>query len=235
MTNRVTKAALAIGILLSLGASSTLADFHGGDNRHGGGRNWEGPPARVDRSFELDRRYSHDHYYPPRGSFVDRLPRAPLVVPYRGTNYYFHGGSWYRPSGPRFVVVAPPIGLSISVLPPYYTTLWVGGAPYYYADGVYYNWHPAERSYVVVDPPRESEVVSPPPEPEQLFIYPKEAQSEQQQATDRYQCHRWAVDQTGFDPSQPGDDLAQSEMAAKRADYQRASKACLEARGYSVR
>lgn len=33
------------------------------------------------------------------------------------------------------------------------------------------------------------------------FIYPKAGQSEQQQSKDRYECHEWAVSQTGFDPS----------------------------------
>lgn len=35
----------------------------------------------------------------------------------------------------------------------------------------------------------------------QMFIYPKNNQSQAQQNKDRYECHRWAVQQTGFDPS----------------------------------
>ncbi len=35
----------------------------------------------------------------------------------------------------------------------------------------------------------------------QVFIYPKNNQSQAQQDKDRYECHRWAVQQTGFDPS----------------------------------
>lgn len=34
-----------------------------------------------------------------------------------------------------------------------------------------------------------------------LYIYPKNGQSEKQQKRDRYECHVWAADQTGFDPS----------------------------------
>jgi hypothetical protein len=37
----------------------------------------------------------------------------------------------------------------------------------------------------------------------QIFIYPKNDQSQAQQDKDRYECHRWAVQQTGFDPSVP--------------------------------
>ncbi len=34
-----------------------------------------------------------------------------------------------------------------------------------------------------------------------LFIYPSKGQSQEQQDRDRYECHNWAVQQTGFDPS----------------------------------
>jgi hypothetical protein len=35
---------------------------------------------------------------------------------------------------------------------------------------------------------------------QQLFIYPQRGQSPQQQQQDRFECHQWAVQQTGFDP-----------------------------------
>jgi hypothetical protein len=34
-----------------------------------------------------------------------------------------------------------------------------------------------------------------------VFIYPARGQSAEQQNRDRYQCHTWAVQQTGFDPT----------------------------------
>ena len=34
-----------------------------------------------------------------------------------------------------------------------------------------------------------------------MFIYPGKGQSQAQQDKDRYECHSWAVQQTGFDPS----------------------------------
>lgn len=224
-----------LSVLLAILLGTCLPPAYADRDRDHDHRRASPPPARVDRGYQLDPRHHHDRFYPSRGLIVDRLPPGHIVVPYRSERYHFHGGVWYRPSGSRFVVVAPPIGLSVSILPPFYTTLWVGGAPYFYADGVYYRWRPAERHYVVVEPPRESEITALPPEPEQLFVYPKEGQSEQQQATDRYECHRWAANQSGFDPTQPGSGWPESEYGAKRADYQRATKACLEARGYSVR
>jgi len=49
-----------------------------------------------------------------------------------------------------------------------------------------------------------SRPVAPPPQPEtQVFVYPLQGQSTDLQDRDRYECHNWAVQQTGFDPSAP--------------------------------
>jgi hypothetical protein len=44
-----------------------------------------------------------------------------------------------------------------------------------------------------------------------LFIYPAAGQSAEQQRQDTLECRQWAIDQTGFDPSNPGQD-ARAEM-----------------------
>src|SRR5580693_5421753 len=44
----------------------------------------------------------------------------------------------------------------------------------------------------------------PPAAPAQLVVYPAKGQSPEQLERDRYECHVWAVQQSGFDPSQPG-------------------------------
>jgi hypothetical protein len=36
-----------------------------------------------------------------------------------------------------------------------------------------------------------------------VYVYPNDGQSEAQSDRDRYECHLWAVRETGFDPSQP--------------------------------
>jgi hypothetical protein len=36
-----------------------------------------------------------------------------------------------------------------------------------------------------------------------MYVYPAKGQSQQKQNQDRYECHTWAVQQTGFDPSNP--------------------------------
>ena len=62
-----------------------------------------------------------------------------------------------------------------------------------------------------------------------MFIYPREGQSAEERDQDRYECHLWSRDQTGFDPSKTNSNF---ELAA---DYNRAMAACLEGRGYTVK
>jgi hypothetical protein len=203
---------------------------HRGDEHSGGNqdRNWQQENYRG-----WDTRYNHNRYYPAHGHYVSSLPRDYHTAYYHRSPYYFSEGVWYRPYGAYFSVIAPPIGLVIPILPPYYTTLWVGGIPYYYANETYYTYYPS-GGYIVTDPPK-NEVSTAPPEADWLYSYPSKAQSEQQQADDRYACHRWALGQTGYDPTLPLGGVAESQTAQKRSDYQRALGACLEGRGYSVK
>ncbi|MBM4333737.1 MAG: hypothetical protein FJ117_21400 [Deltaproteobacteria bacterium] len=207
--------ALLSGVILSGWTPAAYADDRG--SRH--------------REFR-DSRHRHDRYYPARGQVIRELPRHHRVVVHKGTRFYFSGGVWFRPQGPRFAIVVPPVGLFVPFLPPYFTTIWVGGVLYYYANEVYY----AHRGdgYVVVEPPNK-EVSEAPPAADQMFIYPRLGQSEQKQADDRYECHLWAKEQTGFDPTQPPGSTPETQNAQKRANYQRAMSACLDGRGYTVK
>ena len=194
-------------------------------------RSDEKPP----KGYRMDNRYGHDRYYPRPGYDVIKLPPKSYNIRYRDSRYYFHGGIWYRPIGTRFVVIAPPIGIVVPFLPAFYTTIWFGGIPYYYANDVYYVWDAGRNGYVVTNPPPQINEEQPPLVADELYIYPKQGQSEQQQANDRYACHDWGVKQTGYDPTRPPGNVSQAELNMKREDYQRAMKACLEGRGYSVR
>jgi hypothetical protein len=62
-----------------------------------------------------------------------------------------------------------------------------------------------------------------------LIVYPKNGQTEVQIAKDKFECHQWAVGQTGYDPTANA-----PAAASKRIDYMRAQVACLNGRGYSV-
>lgn len=68
-----------------------------------------------------------------------------------------------------------------------------------------------------------------------LEVTPQKGQSADQQRQDRYECYRWAVGQTGFDPTQPRGGMPPDRAVSGRSDYQRAMIACLQARGYLVR
>src|ERR1700722_1048459 len=51
----------------------------------------------------------------------------------------------------------------------------------------------------VTPPPRTYAVPAPPPQ--RVFVYPANGQSAEQTERDRYECHVWAVQETGVDPS----------------------------------
>ncbi len=241
--------AIGVGILAALFCAQLLAvasaDDHGpGPGTRSGPGRPAGPggarPAFDGRGQVLDQRYNHGHYYPPIGSVSSSLPGEYRPYFRGGNRYYFNGGIWYAPRGPGFVVVVPPPGLVISVLPPYYSTVWIAGNPYYYADNVYYTWQPDQNGYAVVDPPTDADQPSAPPPPEapnageDLIVYPKNGQSKDQQAADRFECHGWAKNQTGFDPTLAGGGVQGGDVDRSRSNYNRALSACLQGRGYQV-
>jgi hypothetical protein len=220
---RVIAATLLAACLAAPALANNAPHGHGEYGPHGGAQ------------MHYDTRHQHNQYYPVHGAPVHALPHGAYAVPWHGGNYWYHGGIWYAPYGPSWVVVAPPIGIYVPFLPPFYTTVWFGGIPYYYANDAYYVWHEQERSYEVVDPPGSSGPSTQPPAPADVFMYPRAGQTPEQQDRDRYECHRWAADQTGFDPTRPEGGVPVSDAAVKRADYFRAMTACLEGRGYSVK
>jgi len=192
--------------------------------------------------YVLDNRYQHNHYYPPHGASFHAVPPGGARIYYRGSPYFFHGGAWYRPWGGHFMVVAPPFGIGIRMLPPFYTTVWFGGVRYYYADDTYYLWHPDTQEYVVTEPPPGADGAGDANAANyasaasaDLYAYPNRGQNAELQASDRFECHAWAVKQSGFDPTQPLGGVAPADASNRRADYQRAEQACLEGRGYTVR
>lgn len=227
-TARERNHALDAVVRVALAASSLAAAFHAS----------AAPPHYQSPHWVLDARYHHDHYYPAHGYVVAALPAGHVPIAFRGVNYYYHGGVWFRAVGPRFSVVIPPIGIVVPFLPVGYATVWWGGAPYYYANEVYYQAAPS-GGYQVVAPPPANEVTlddpaKAPPAPvaaapdTPLFVYPRNGQNEKQIEADRADCGRWATGQSGYDPAKGND-------ATRRADYQRALSACLEGRGYTVK
>ncbi len=55
-----------------------------------------------------------------------------------------------------------------------------------------------------VTAPPERTVVQTQVAPPRIILYPAQGQSPEQTERDRYECHVWAVQQSGYDPSRPG-------------------------------
>jgi len=68
-------------------------------------------------------------------------------------------------------------------------------------------------SACVQEPVRTVAVAPPRPMP-RLFVYPAKGQSEEQLERDRYECHTWAVQQSGFDPSREANPGYRTVVAA---------------------
>lgn len=192
-------------------------------------------PAQGHNNF-VDSRYQHNRSYPAHGQSFRTLPRDHRAFMHDHSRYYYSHGAWYRPYRGGYVVVAPPFGLIVPFLPLFYTTIWMHGTPYYYANDTYYTQ--TEEGYMVVEPPEDDISQTPPPTDDstesKLYIYPRKGQSEAQQANDRYECHKWSVNQTNYDPTNISGITAEQIMQ-KRSDYQRAMAACLDARGYTAK
>ena len=116
-------AALSALIVMALGASSaSYAEEHNDGARGQQAFRGGGPRGQV-----LDNRYNHGYYYPRAGTVVRTLPGGYRPYYYHGSPFYFSGGIWYAPGPYGFIVARPPVGLFINVLPPFYTTVWLGG------------------------------------------------------------------------------------------------------------
>jgi hypothetical protein len=127
-----------------------------------------------------------------------------------------------------------------------YSGIYVGAAPFGYWHGAGFGYgyaygHPY-RPFWGFGPPGFGLQVAVAPRPargpaagpqaagaERLFVYPAAGQSERQAADDRYECHVWASDRSGYDPTLGRGSRTEID------DYRRAFVACLEGRDYVVK
>ncbi|SDN76948.1 hypothetical protein SAMN05216599_103250 [Pseudomonas cichorii] len=201
-----------------------------------GNRNWSAGNGRPNDRWEgrPDGRgngWGPGPQYRP-GYTIDRVPGGYSRIPYRGQDYFYSQGYWYRPQGPRYVVVTPPYGLRVRSLPSYSQEIWIGSSLLFLAAGTYYAYQSDSQDYVVVNPPQNQPTYSQAPAQNGYdpVSYPLNGQSPEQVELDRYQCYRWAVEQSGFDPAN-----ITSQPQAEVVDlYRRSMGACLAGRGYSV-
>src|SRR3984893_11574342 len=143
---------------------------------------------------------------------------------------YWRGGFWPR------CYFNPGFAWFLPILPFGYATFWWGGMPYYYWNNLYYSWSPGDNGYVVTDPPpvAGSDATDSSSDGTYsgtyngaapsgggggsgVYLYPRNGQSDEQTQKDRYECHSWAVNQTGFDPTRSSQQSSGSVPAYSRA------------------
>jgi hypothetical protein len=131
---------------------------------------------------------------------------------------------WGPPAEASHWQVWPYFGFSYGAGPyPY-------GGPWGYGPRIGVGVHVGGPYYPVHPGPGPAPTPTPGPQGAlKLYVYPAAGQSESQTADDRYQCHVWAANQSGHDPTLGAGSRAEAE------GYSRAFTACMEARNYVVR
>ena len=82
---------------------------------------------------------------------VVSLPTTARVVAHGGSRYTIHKGRFYRPHKKGFIVIKPPVGLTLTVLPEGFAKVKRDGVWFYHHDGVYLKWNAKRKVYIVVD------------------------------------------------------------------------------------
>jgi len=220
-----------------------MSSGHGYSGGHAGGmgRSYGGRGFAGGSHFAPGAHYGYGGGYGHAGAWGGGGWHGGFGGGWRGT--FWGGGYWGGGFWPRAYY-----GLGFSwflpILPLAYATYWWDGVPFYYANNVYYTWNPSYDGYVATDPPPVNDGSNapagsdgggaaaapmpqqmPPPSAggagaDQIFMYPRNGQSEAQLATDRSECQQWAASQAG---------------GGRPDDYRRAMTACAEARGYSAK
>lgn len=189
--------------------------------------------VNVGARREVQRAPHRGIVYPRVGRQVRTLPRNHRRIRVGRDRYHYHNGAFYRPRPhSSYVVVHAPLGARVRHLPPGYIGFHLGPRRYGYVNFTYYLWDRRHEEYVVVDEPEGAPaavVAASQSSSTEVFVYPSEGQTDDQRDRDRYECYVWAVEQTGFDPSES---YAANGSAS---DYRRAISACLEGRGYTVK
>jgi hypothetical protein len=90
------------------------------------------------------------------GDIVRNIPSSHVVITHSGSKFIYSNGTYYRHHSHGYVVVRPPFGLRIRVLPFGYRRFFIGANPYYYSFGTYYSYDPATKVYVVCEKPAQA-------------------------------------------------------------------------------
>ncbi|MCZ6893403.1 MAG: glycine zipper family protein [Gammaproteobacteria bacterium] len=130
-------------------------------------------------TFERSKTYASRLKAPLIGLVASVLMIVAGAANARGYHHGWHGGHHYGPS--------------ISIFSGHHYPHFGYGYGYGYG----YDYWPYRGRSVIVAAQAE-------PEPQRLFVYPQRGQGVEQQAQDEFECHRWAVQQTSYDPTGRG-------------------------------
>lgn len=104
------------------------------------------------RRGDYRRGYGHGDHRWGHGHVVRRLPARHRTIYWSGISYLFGDGLFYRHSPAGYIIVEPPVGAIVPILPDGYTRVTVERTPRYYYEDTYYAVAP-KGGYVVVAPP----------------------------------------------------------------------------------
>ena len=142
-----------------------LGSVHASGNENGVGRDWSdrGDPARENQNFPGGDR---DHFQQQQELYNHSEYRAGSYNQFSYTNNHFYGGAYggsymyYGGSWGGFYsgmmlgeMTGMALGATIASLPRQYSTVMVGGQPYYYANGAYLTQPTGASGYTLVPPP----------------------------------------------------------------------------------
>ena len=197
---------------------------------------------------------------PPIGIVVPTLPTFSTVLAHGGETYLYANDTYYRPRpdlGGYEVVNEPAEGFPQTGPDALVGAQLPGAAPATPPVSAQAATVPAVAQAATFPPPTSAATTttstaaapvpvtlptgpasaspSGPPQGPKVFLYPKNGQTPDQQARDRYECHRFAVAQSGFDPTRSTGAASPAPGNEPQSDYERAQSACFEARGYASR
>ena len=111
--------------------------------------------AHHHKHFNRPYRYTN---LPRCGTIINVRPQNGNLIAFKGVNYHFHNGIWYKPYKKKFIVFRPVVGVRIKTLPINCYHFTIRNRKYHYYYGTYYALVPKTNEYEVVQPPLGAKV-----------------------------------------------------------------------------
>jgi len=84
--------------------------------------------------------YYRPYYaYPRLGFYINTLPYGYYPFYWGPDQYYYYGGTFYRPHNNGYEIAAPPLGVTVPKIPANAHPIQIDGQQYYELNGVYYK------------------------------------------------------------------------------------------------